>query len=93
MNCSSCNREDRLITVRLPQLPMAIEMCPLCVNAGAIPYDILVSLVWLGKIDVTDAWARDIAVYHGISGSEFEADCVSYADKMFEVVNGEDEAT
>jgi len=86
--CESCKTSPAYgKPVGFPEVPMVYSLCASCQGAGVIPYELLVTWVWLGKIKSDNAWARNIAIYHGISGAEFESDCANYIDKMDEAWN------
>ena len=82
--CESCHLQRKTKPVHLSKVPMTMFLCDECVAAGAVPYDILVTMVWLGHVSYKDRWAYDVALYHGQSATQFEADVANYADKMLE---------
>lgn len=87
MKCESCNVNPVLDKpVSFPGVPMVYALCATCQGAGVIPYDLLVTWVWLGEVDGKSAWARDVAMYHGNSAAQFEFDCANFADKMNEAL-------
>ena len=83
MTCESCNSTPSG-PVRFPGVPFPLTLCRTCVGAGVIPYDVLVTMVWLGKVDVHNVGAQNIALYHGASAAMFEADCANFTEKMME---------
>lgn len=81
--CEGCGRGAKVLrSVEFRGIPFLVKVCDECIRAGAIPYDLLVTLVWMGQVSVSDSWARNIAIYHGHTGSEFESDCANFIDKM-----------
>lgn len=86
--CESCGKNQALDKpVRFPAVPMVYHLCNTCQAAGVIPYDLLLTWVWLGEVRVDNSWARDVALYHGQSAAQFEADCANFSDKMDEAFN------
>jgi hypothetical protein len=89
MDCESCGSTNKVEPVKFREVPMVLVLCSRCRGAGVIPYDLLVTSVWLGQIRATDAWARNVAFYHGRSSAEFEADAANFSDKMDEAFKEE----
>lgn len=88
MICECCKARKALDKpVRFPNVPMVYHLCQNCQAAGVIPYDLLLTWVWLGEVDITNAWARDVALYHGHGATQFEVDCINFSDKMDEAFN------
>lgn len=89
MMCDSCETTAGNANVRpvsLSRLPFVVSMCYECRNAGAIPYDLLLTLVWLGEVKGNEQWVLAIVHYHGKTTSEFEFDVMTFMDKMNETL-------
>lgn len=87
--CDSCGTSAAGSNVRpvsLSRLPFVVSMCYKCRNAGAIPYDLLLTLVWLREVEPTAGWVLDIVQYHGKTQSEFEFDSLCFTEKMNETL-------
>ena len=82
--CESCKQTRKTYPTQFPRVPMNFDLCGECRAAGVIPYDILVTMVWLGELGTSNRWALDVALYHGYSSTQFAADCANFSDKMDE---------
>lgn len=83
MLCECCNKQAKgLRAVEFKGIPFTVRLCLECIRAGAIPYDLLVTLAWLGEVNPEHSHYVAMALYHGHSSAEFQSDCANFSDKM-----------
>lgn len=83
MICNVCESEEAYREVDVPNLPGPFWTCAGCFNAGAIPYDLLVGLVYQNNGVIEPSW-YSTASWHGITHAQFESDCANYINNMID---------